>query len=110
MGEARLGDHRADAADIAERASLKMDLWIARDAAIGAEAAAGQLRARVKALETELDDRERHVAALLEEVELLRHALADVQGHRDAMLRSPTWRIGKVVMRPVQIARRHPAT
>jgi hypothetical protein len=93
-----------------ELASLRTDLWTARDAAIGAEAAAGQLRGRVKALESELDDRQRHVAALLAEVEMLRRALAEVEGHRDAMLRSPTWRIGKVVMKPVQAVRRRPTT
>jgi hypothetical protein len=99
------GDRAAD-----ELASLRKELWMARDAAIGAEAAAGQLRGRVKALESQLDDRTRHAEALLAEVEMLRRRLADleeIERHRDAMLRSPTWRIGVAVMRPVQAVRRH---
>lgn len=92
-------------------AELRIKLWAARDAVIGAEAAAGQLRGRVRALESELDDRQRHLEALLREVDELRHrigALEQVRAHRDAMLRSPTWRIGTLVMRPVQAARRRP--
>jgi hypothetical protein len=92
-------------------AQLKIDLWAARDAAIGAEAAAGQLRAQIRALESELDDRRRHVEALLRELEQLRArivALEEVQAHRDALLRSPTWRVGTLMMRPVQAARRRP--
>jgi hypothetical protein len=92
-------------------AQLKIDLWAARDAAIGAEAAAGQLRAQLRATESELDDRRRHVEALLREVEQLRARIVDleaVQAHRDALLRSPTWRIGTLIMRPVQAARRRP--
>jgi hypothetical protein len=101
----------ADGPSLDEVARLKLDLWSARDAAIGAEAAAGQLRAQVRALESELDDRRRHVEALLREVEQLRARIVDleaVQAHRDALLRSPTWRIGTLVMRPVQAARRRP--
>jgi hypothetical protein len=90
-------------------ARLRVELWAARDAAIGAEVAAGQLRGRVKALEAELDDRQRHVQALLREVAALRdrvQALELVQANRDAILRSPTWRIGVLVMRPLQLVRR----
>jgi hypothetical protein len=92
-------------------AQLKIDLWAARDAAIGAEAAAGQLRATVRGLESELDDRRRHLEALLQEVQQLRARIADleeVEAHRDALLRSPTWRVGTLMMRPVQAARRRP--
>ena len=92
-----------------ERAELRLELWVARDAAIGAEAAAGQLRGRVRALESELDDRQRHLDALLAEVQALRdrvEALERVEAHRDAMLHSPTWRLGTLVMRPVQLVRR----
>jgi len=92
-----------------EAAASQLELWRARDAVIGAEAAAGQLRARVKALESELDDRRRHAEALLVEVAALREriaALEQVEAHRDAMLRSPTWRLGTLVMRPVQVVRR----
>jgi predicted nucleic acid-binding Zn-ribbon protein len=92
-----------------QMAELRIELWAARDAVIGAEAAAGQLRGRVRALESQVDDGRRHVEALLIEVQELRRRIADledVQAHRDAMLRSPTWRIGAAVMRPVQAARR----
>jgi hypothetical protein len=92
-------------------AQLKIDLWQARDAAIGAESAGGQLRARVRALESELDDRRRHIDALLAEVDQLRARILEleqVEAHRDAMLRSPTWRIGTLMMRPVRVVRRRP--
>ena len=92
-----------------EAAARQLELWRIRDAVIGAEAAAGQLRARVKALESELDDRRRHADALLVEVAVLRDriaALEQVEAHRDAMLRSPTWRVGVLVMRPLQAVRR----
>jgi hypothetical protein len=92
-----------------EVAELRIELWAARDAAIGAEAAAGQLRGRVRALESQLDDRQRHLDALMREVEELRARIVEleqVELHRDAMLRSPTWRIGTAVMRPVQAVRR----
>jgi hypothetical protein len=90
-------------------ADLKVELWVARDAVIGAEAAAGQLRARVKELEAELDAHRRHVDALVAEVVSLREHLAGLEAvaaHRDAILRSQTWRIGTIVMRPVQAIRR----
>jgi hypothetical protein len=80
----------------------RIELWAARDAVIGAEAAAGRLRARVMELEAALDDRNRHVSALLDEVVELRK----VETHRDALLRSPTWKAGVTVMRPVQWVRR----
>jgi chromosome segregation ATPase len=92
-------------------AELRIELWAARDAVIGAEAAAGQLRARVRALESELDDRQRHLEALLRQVDELRQCIGEleqVHAHRDAMLRSPTWRIGTLMMRPVQAIRRRP--
>jgi hypothetical protein len=92
-----------------DAAARQLELWRARDAVIGAEAAAGQLHARIKALEAELDDRRRHADALLVEVAALRDrisALEQVEAHRDAMLRSPTWRVGMLVMRPVQAVRR----
>ena len=92
-----------------EAAARQVEVWALRDAVIGAEAAAGQLRARVRALESELDDRRRHADALLVEVAALRdriEALEKVEAHRDAMLRSPTWRAGMLVMRPVQAVRR----
>ena len=92
-----------------EQAALTVELWAARDAVIGAEAAAGQLRARVKELEAELDGHQRHVDALVAEVVSLREHLAGLEAvvaHRDAMLRSPTWRAGSIVMRPVQALRR----
>jgi hypothetical protein len=67
----------------------------------------------VKALESDLDDRQRHLEALLAEVAALRErigALEQVEAHRDAMLRSPTWRAGVLVMRPLQaLRRRRPA-
>jgi hypothetical protein len=94
-------------------ASMRLALWAARDAAIGAEAAAGQLRARVRQLESELDAHQRHVDALVTEVSSLRQRLAGleaVEAHRDAILRSPTWRAGTLVMRPVQALRRHRPT
>src|SRR5213082_3503043 len=55
-----------------ELVALRVELWASRDAVIGAEAAAGQLRAQVRALESELDDRRRHADALLIEVASLR--------------------------------------
>jgi hypothetical protein len=91
-------------------AQVRLGVWAARDAVIGAEAAAGQLRAKVRALESALDDRNRHLEALLAEVAALREriaALEVVEEHRDAILRSPTWRLGAVVMKPVQAVRRH---
>jgi hypothetical protein len=91
-----------DEPDVVE---LRLQLWEARDAAIGAEAKAGQLRARVKLLELQLDDRTRHADALLAEVEALRQrveALEAVARHRDAMLASPTWRLGERMLRPMQ--------
>jgi chromosome segregation ATPase len=93
-----------------EAAARQLEVWALRDAVVGAEAAAGQLRARVRALESELDDRRRHAEALLVEVAALRErieALERVEAHRDAMLRSLTWRVGVIVMRPVQAVRRH---
>ena len=90
-------------------ADLRVELWAARDAVIGAEAAAGQLRGRVKELEAELDAHQRHVDALVAEVVSLREHLAGLEAvaaHRDAMLRSPTWRIGTAVLRPLQAVRR----
>jgi chromosome segregation ATPase len=95
-----------------ELAEVTVELWAARDAAMGAEAAAGQLRARVKELEAELDAHRRHVDALVAEVASLRGRLAGLEvvaAHRDAMLRSPTWRVGTLVMRPVNALRRRPA-
>jgi hypothetical protein len=94
-----------------EVANLKVELWAARDAVIGAEAAAGQLRARVKELEAEVDSHARHVDALVAEVMSMREHLAGLEtvaAHRDAILRSPTWRAGSIVMRPVQALRRRP--
>jgi hypothetical protein len=102
-------DNQAAEPSFDQVAELRIELWAARDAVIGAEAAAGQLRARVRALESQLDDGQRHLAALLLEVDELRRRIVDleqVQAHRDAMLRSPTWRIGALVMRPMQAARR----
>lgn len=90
-------------------AALRVELWAARDAVIGAEAAAGQLRGQVRALESQLDDRRRHADALLREVECLRERIIElerVEAHRDALLASPTWRIGTAVMRPLQAVRR----
>jgi hypothetical protein len=102
-----------DDARAQQLANFRLEVWARRDAVIGAEAAAGQLRARVRALESELDDRRRHADALLQEVAVLRdriEALERVEAHRDAMLRSPTWRLGTLVMRPVQaVRRRRPA-
>jgi chromosome segregation ATPase len=95
--------------DERELVELRLQLWEARDAAMGAEATAGQLRARVKQLESELDDRRRHADALLVEVDVLRErlrALDAVVEHRDALLASPTWRLGELLLRPVQRARR----
>jgi hypothetical protein len=92
-----------------ELADLKLELWAARDYAIGADAAAGQLRARVSELEAELDAHRRHVDALVREVVALRDRLGGLEAvaaHRDAMLRSPTWRLGSLVMRPVNAVRR----
>src|SRR5262249_61350114 len=43
-----------------EAAARQLELWRIRDAVIGAEAAAGQLRARVKALGSGLDEPRRH--------------------------------------------------
>jgi len=97
------------AAQAEEAPARQLEVWALRDAVIGAEAAAGQLRARVRALESELDDRRRHADALLVEVAALRdriEALERVEAHRDAMLRSPTWRVGVLVMRPLQAVRR----
>jgi hypothetical protein len=102
-------DNQAADPSFDEVADLRIELWAARDAVIGAEAAAGQLRGRLRALESQLDDRQRHLDALLYQVDELRRrvaALEQVEAHRDAMLRSPTWRIGTMVMRPVQAARR----
>src|SRR4051794_36281429 len=93
-----------------ERQRLTVELWIARDAVIGAEATAGQLRAKVRQLEAEVDAHQRHVHALVAEVVAMRErlkGLEDVERHRDAILRSPTWRIGTAVMRPLQTVRRH---
>jgi chromosome segregation ATPase len=89
-------------------AELTVELMAARDAVVGADAAAGQLRARVRELEAELDAHQRHVDALVTELAGLRERIAgleEVQAHRDAILRSPTWRIGTAVMRPVQVLR-----
>ena len=55
------------------------------------------------------DDRERHLAALLDEVAALREqnaGLQEIAAHRDALLQSPTWRIGVAVIRPLQRIRR----
>jgi chromosome segregation ATPase len=96
-------------AETGDAVDLRLELWTARDAVIGAEAAAGQLRARVRELESLLDDRQRHIEALLHEVAALRDritALEQVEAHRDAMLRSPTWRLGSLLMRPVHVIRR----
>ena len=96
-----------------EVAQLTVELWAARDAVIGAEAAAGQLRARVKELEAEVDSHQRHVDALVAEVMSMREHLAGLEAvaaHRDAILRSPTWRAGSMVMRPVRAVRRRPPT
>jgi chromosome segregation ATPase len=93
-------------------AQLTVELWAARDAVIGAEAAAGQLRARVRELEAEVDLHDRHVRALLAELASLREHLAGLEvaaAHRDALLRSPTWRVGATVMRPLQVVRRRRA-
>jgi hypothetical protein len=102
-------DHAPPEQAVDALATLRLEVWAARDAVIGAEAAAGQLRAKVRALESALDDRNRHLEALLAEVAALREriaALEVVEEHRDAMLRSPTWRLGVVMMKPVQAVRR----
>ncbi len=99
------------AEDADERERLTLELWAARDAVIGAEAAAGQLRARVRLLEAEVDSHQRHVHALVAELVSMRERLAGLEAaeaHRDALLRSPTWRAGTFVMRPVQALRRRP--
>jgi hypothetical protein len=90
-------------------AHLTIELWAARDAAMGAEAVAGELRAVVRRLEAEVDQHQRHVDALVREVVGLRDRLAGleaVEAHRDALLRSPTWRAGVFVTRPLQALRR----
>jgi hypothetical protein len=114
----RRGDADASVSDVAdasgpdeddERQRLTVELWIARDAVIGAETAAGQLRAKVRQLEAEVDAHQRHVHALVAEVVAMRErlkGLEEVERHRDAILRSPTWRMGTAVMRPLQALRR----
>ena len=71
----------------ADAARLKVELWAARDAAIGAEAAAGQLRGRVKELESTLDDRDRHIEALLARMASLQERLDASEAQRDAVLK-----------------------
>ncbi|MEZ5320827.1 MAG: hypothetical protein R2698_01865 [Microthrixaceae bacterium] len=72
----------------AENAALKQDLWTARDAAIGAIAQAGTLRARNAELEAT-------VAQLHMEV----RRLARVE-------ESITFRVGDAVLKPLKVARR----
>lgn len=72
----------------AEIAELKLDLWSARDAALGAVAAAGSLRARNAELEA-------MVHQLRSEVARLAH-----------VERSLTFRVGDGVLRPLKAARR----
>src|SRR5262249_50702802 len=102
-------DKQAAESSFDEVAELRIELWAARDAVIGAEAAAGQLRGRIRALESQLDGPQRRRAAGRPGGGDRRRridALEQVEAHRDAMLRSPTWRIGTLVMRPVQAVRR----
>ena len=106
---ARMHSPSGSGDDTETLAALRVALWQAHDAAFGAEMAAGQLRGQVKQLEAELDDRRRHAEALLIEVEVLRqriHDLDAVSAHRDAMLASPTWRLGEMLLKPAQRVRR----
>jgi hypothetical protein len=107
------GDIDTSGTNGGERERLFVELLASRDAALGAELSNAQLRGRVKALEAELDDRERHLRALLNEVASLRQrveGLEQVSADRDALLGSPTWRAGVALMGPVRWLRRlgHP--
>jgi hypothetical protein len=77
-------------------------MWAERDRAIGAEATIHRLevdsvahRAHVVHLEQRIRDQD----VVLIELEAIRR-------QRDAMLRSPTWRIGVIAMSPIRLARR----
>ena len=76
------------AALTAEIAELKLELWGARDAAMGAVAQAGTLRARNAELE-----------ALVHQLRVEVDRLAHVE-------HSVTYRIGNTVVRPLRAARR----
>jgi hypothetical protein len=78
----------ANAALTAEIAELKLDLWTARDAAMGAVANAGTLRARNAELEA-------HIHALRVEIDRLAH-----------VEKSITFRLGNSVVKPLKAARR----
>ncbi len=71
-----------------EIAQLRIDLWSARDAAIGAVAAAGTLRARNAELEST-------VRQLHAEINRLAHVEQSI-----------TFRVGASVVRPFKVARR----
>ena len=54
----------------------------------------------MKQLEADLDDRERHIQALLDRLAAVERRLAAIVEQRDAILASETWRVGSIVVRP----------
>jgi len=81
-----VADNVADNA-VSERAALKVELWVARDAAIGAIAEAGTLRARNAELE-----------ALIHQLRVELDRLARVET-------TLTYRVGKALLAPAKRAR-----
>jgi hypothetical protein len=63
----------------AELAAAKREVLASRDAVYGMSAELGELRARLK---------------------------SDVKNARQAMMRTPTWRVGALVLRPLKLVKR----
>lgn len=87
----------------------QLAILASRDDSIGAEATAGQLRAKTNRLETDLleahletEQFEGRIGDLLQQIE----GMQVVVDHRDALLDSETWKVGAAILSPLRLLRR----
>ena len=95
--------------DEAKYTDLKIRVWTLRDHAIGAEAMAGTARAQLRAAESALAEANAVARAARDTLTSVSTHLVEldkVRDHRDAMLRSPTWRLGSFFLWPLSRLRR----
>jgi len=82
--------------DPSVEAELRLQLMQLRDHAIGTTAQVGELRARLREKEAELEKKNARIARLRK----------DFEQHETRMRATMTWRIGNFVMLPIRILRR----
>jgi chromosome segregation ATPase len=82
--------------DPSVEAELRLQLMQLRDHAIGTTAQVGELRARLREKDAELEKKNARIARLRK----------DFEQHETRMRSTMTWRIGNFVMLPIRILRR----